>query len=70
MRRFYFNLEGGKQVADRNGCLFQDPAEAFKAAKSLARDLAEVRPSLRENTCIMITERDRRDDLYCISIAS
>jgi hypothetical protein len=69
VRRFYFRLEGTEQVVDRNGSLFADPVEAFKAAQKLARDVAEVRPDLRENTSIIVTERDRPNDLYCVSIA-
>ena len=68
MRRFYFQLEGADQVVDKKGRLYGNPIEAFRAAQRLARDVAEARPCLRKKTCVIVTERDRPDDLYCVSI--
>jgi hypothetical protein len=68
VRRFYFRLEGAAQIADKNGCLYEDAAKAFKAAQSLACDVAEARQNLCKRTCVIVTERDRPNDLYCISI--
>jgi hypothetical protein len=66
--RFYFQLDGAERVADKHGRQFGDLVEAFRAANRLAREIAEVRPYLRGNTCVIMTERDRPDDLYCVSI--
>ncbi len=68
MRRYYFRLDGAEPVADTHGGQFRDSGEAFKAAQRLAHEIAEVRPGLRGNTCIMMTERGRPDDLYCVAI--
>ncbi len=68
MRHFYLNLEGAARVADKNGFHYASPFEAFKAAQRLARDLADARPELRRNTCVVVTERDHPDDLYCVSV--
>ena len=69
MRRFYFGLDGGSQVHDHHGCQYADPYEAFRAARRLARELAETRPELRGNTCIIVTERGRPLDVYCILVS-
>lgn len=68
MPRFYFELDGAERVADKQGRQFGNPVEALEAAKRLAREIAEVRPNLRGNTCVIMTEKDHPDDLYCVSI--
>jgi hypothetical protein len=66
--RFYFELDGAERVADTRGRQFGNLVEAFRAANRLAREIAEVRPHLRGNTSVVMTERDHPDDLYCVSI--
>jgi hypothetical protein len=69
VRRFYFGLDGGQRVHDPHGCAYPDPHAAFRAAQRLACEIAELRPELRGNTCIIVTERDRPGDLYCVPVA-
>ena len=69
VRRFYFRLDGAEQVADTHGGQYRTSIEAFKAAQRLAREIAEVRPGLRGNTSIIVTESGRPDDLYCVAIS-
>lgn len=68
MPRFHFELVGSERVADPQGSQFGNALEAFKAATRLAREIADVRPNLRGNTCVIMTNRDRPEDLYCVSI--
>ena len=69
MHRFYFRLEGAERVADTHGGQYRNSFEAFKAAQRLAHDIAEVRPGLRGNTCVIVTELGMPDDLYCVAIS-
>ena len=67
MGRYYFDLHGAQNTRDLGGLAFENDTEAFQAAKRLATELAEARPPLRGNTCVVLTRKDA-DDLYCIGV--
>jgi len=67
MKRFYFGLQGAHNLDDPNGIPYRNDLQAFRAGTRLAKDLAEVRPELRGNTCVMIATKGI-EYLYCVSI--
>lgn len=67
MRRFYFGLQGEQNVDDRNGALFENDLQAFRAGQRLASELCDIRPNLHGNTCVMIAAKGI-DYRYCVSI--
>lgn len=67
MRRFYFGLEGEQNVKDSTGLLYGSELVAFKAAQRLAVELAQTRPALQGNTCVMV-DVTGKDERYYVSI--
>lgn len=67
MGRYYFDIHGAQNTPDPGGLAFENDLEAFQAAKRLAAELAVARPTLRGNTCVVLTRRGA-DDLYCICV--
>ena len=67
MRRFFFDLQGRQYTPDQQGLPFKSELDAFQAAKKLASELAQTRPELRGNTCVVV-RRYSLDDGYFISI--
>lgn len=67
MRRFYFNFCGALNVADSLGIRFDTDLQAFRAAKRLAEEVAEARPSLRDKAWIAMT-REGSEESYCVAI--
>ncbi|WP_407175708.1 DUF6894 family protein [Bradyrhizobium sp. STM 3562] len=64
MARFYFNLQGTVNVDDPIGLSFENELQAFRAAQTLAKDLAISRPALRGTTCVVVTRTDRGEAYY------
>jgi hypothetical protein len=64
MIRFYFNLEGGRNVEDPCGLGFEDELQAFRAAQRLATELASAQPQLQGTTCVVVTRKDREEAYY------
>jgi hypothetical protein len=67
MLRFYFDLRGELNVRDPGGFLFDSDLVAFRAGQQLAAELAEVRPVLHGNTCVIVSPKSRHES-YCVSI--
>ena len=67
LRRFFFDLEGSQYTPDKLGLPFKSELDAFQAGRKLAGELAQTRPELRGNTCVVI-RRSTLDDGYFISI--
>jgi hypothetical protein len=67
MKRFYFGLQGDQNIDDSSGMLYPSDLHAFRVGTRLARDLAEVRPQLQGNTCVVIAANGI-DYRYCVSI--
>ena len=61
MKRFFFDLQGGQNIDDHSGLLFESELAAFRSAERIAHDLASARPTLHGNTCIVV-KRDPSDD--------
>jgi hypothetical protein len=61
MGRYYFDLQGAQNAKDRGGLAFECDLDAFQAAKRLAAELATARPSLRGNTCVVLSRKDAED---------
>lgn len=64
MARFFFNLEGGQNTEDPGGFAFETEIDAFRAAERFATELGSRRPTLRGNTCVVVTRNDRREVYY------
>ena len=67
MRRFFFDLQGGQNIDDRLGLMFESELAAFRSAERMAHDLASARPGLHGNTCVVV-KRDPADDGFYISV--
>jgi hypothetical protein len=67
MKRFFFDLEGERNVSDPGGLLFDSELAAFRAAQRLAVELAGSRPNLRGTTSVVVTSKDPRE-YYHVSI--
>lgn len=67
MPRFFFALQGGHNVEDEHGLEFEDDLGAFRAARKLACEIADVRPHLSGNTSVVVTRRDALE-VFCISV--
>ena len=67
MQRYYFGLEGEHKVNDPGGLLYDSELLAFRAGQRLASDLSEARPTLRGNTCVIVTTTPDNGG-YCVSI--
>jgi hypothetical protein len=62
--RFFFGLQGARNIEDAQGCAFESDLAAFRAAQELAAELSSTRPNLRGNTCVVVTRKDRSDAYY------
>jgi hypothetical protein len=70
MPRFNFDLVGACPVQDRHGLIFADDEVAARFADGLAADLSIIRPELRKNASVVMTDQ-RRDGLtYCVAIGA
>lgn len=67
MGRFFFNLEGQRNVRDPAGSSFESEVDAFRAAMRLAIDVCEAQPILHGNTCVVVTRRGS-DDTYYVGV--
>ena len=59
MKRFYFNLEGKANVSDPKGLLLDNELSAFNFAQTLATELTNLRPTLRGNTTVVVTDGNK-----------
>jgi len=62
--RFFFGLQGAKNIDDTLGLPFETDMAAFRAAQELAAELSSARPNLRGNTCVVVTRNDRNEAYY------
>ena len=62
--RFFFGLQGARNIDDAMGFAFETDLAAFRAAQELAAELSSTRPNLRGNTCVVVTRNDRGDVFY------
>ncbi len=46
-------------VDDSIGLSFENELQAFRAAQTLAKDVATSRPALQRTTCVVVTRTDR-----------
>lgn len=65
--RFYFGLQGTRNIDGALGFAFETDLAAFRAAQELAAELFSTRPNLRGNTCVVVTRNDR-GDVYYVSV--
>ena len=70
MRRFFYNLIGKNQVIDKCGSLHEGPADAFRSAERLAKEIAGVQPGLCGTTSVVMTEQGHPEDCYVASIGT
>ena len=68
MPRFNFDLVGACAVHDRHGMIFADCRIAARFADDLAAELGMIRPELRNNACVVMTDQDRDALIYCVVI--
>ena len=68
MPRFNFDLVGTRTVHDHRGLLFTDCQVATHFADNMAAELSVIRPELRENACVMMTDEHRDELTYCVAI--
>jgi hypothetical protein len=69
MPRFNFDLVGARAVHDRHGLIFADCRRAARFADELAAELAVIRPELRNNACVVMTDQGRDTLTYCVAIS-
>jgi hypothetical protein len=69
MPRFNFDLVGSRTVHDRYGLLFADCQAAARFADGMAAELSTVRPELRDNACVIMTDGHRDKLTYCVAIS-
>jgi hypothetical protein len=62
--RFFFGLYGSESLDDPLGLPFADELIAFRSAQMLADEIAEIRPGLRGNTCVVVTRKGSFDTYY------
>jgi hypothetical protein len=67
MKRFFFNLCGALRVDDRLGIRFETPLQAFRVARTMARDLSNARPALRGKAWLVLA-CENSEDAYCLAI--
>jgi hypothetical protein len=65
--RFFFGLQGARNIDDTLGLSFETDMAAFRAAQELAAVLSSTRPNLRGNTCVVVT-RNVRNEVYYVSV--
>jgi len=65
--RFFFGLQGARNIHDALGFAFETDLAAFRAAQELAAELSSTRPNLRGNTCVVVTRNDC-GDIYYVSV--
>jgi hypothetical protein len=68
MPRFNFDLVGACAVHDRHGMIFADCRVAARFADELATELGIIRPELRKNACVVMTDQDHDGLTYCVAI--
>jgi hypothetical protein len=68
MPRFNFDLVGACAVHDRHGLIFADCQVAARFADDLAAELSIIRPELRKNACVVMTDQADHELTYCVSI--
>src|SRR4051794_37509852 len=66
--RFNFDLVGACVVRDHQGLVFADCEVAADFAEKLAADLEDIRPELREETCVVMTDERRNEIMYCVAV--
>ena len=64
MKKFFFDLQGGQNIDDHSGMMFQSELAAFKSAQKMAHDLTSARPKLHGNTCVVVKRCPFDDGLY------
>jgi hypothetical protein len=67
MVRFFFDIQGIQNIDDPAGLPFENELDAFRAAQRLATELWSIRPSLRGNSCVVVS-RKRDGDAYYVSV--
>jgi hypothetical protein len=68
MPRFNFDLVGACAVQDRHGMIFADCQVAARFADELAAELGIIRPELRKNAWVAMTDQAQDGLTYCVAI--
>jgi hypothetical protein len=70
MPRFNFDLfwPGTGAVHDHQGMIFADCRAAAHFAEGMAADLGMVRPELRDEASVVVTDERRREFMYCVAV--
>jgi hypothetical protein len=68
VHRFHFHLVGPRPASDEDGLVLRDVQFAANFAEKLAADLFLVRPELRGNTSVVMTDGKQNAITYCVAI--
>ena len=68
MARFFFGIRGKVSVTDPSGMPFGNELVAYRCGRSIAENLADTRPELRDRAWVVVNRNDRAES-YFISIA-
>lgn len=68
MRRYFFDLDRPKVIADEHNLMFQDVMLAARFAEKLADDLSGARPELRGSASIIVRDSRPNKFTYCVAV--